>query len=222
MGQKTHPYGFRLGITKPWLSRWYSKHDYSKFLHEDLNLRKILKEKLRHAGISKIEIERVAGKMKVNIHTARPGIIIGKKGAGIEQLRTDIQKHFGTEINLNIIELRKAEADAQLISESIAEQLERRVAFRRAMKKAMGQAFKFGVKGIKVQCSGRLAGSEIARTERYAEGSVPLHTLRADIDYGFSEAYTTYGQIGVKVWVYRGELLSPRKRTHNVQKEVES
>lgn len=220
VGQKTHPYGFRLGITKPWLSKWYNKHDYSKYLQEDLKIREILKDKLRHAGVSKIEIERVAGKMKVNIHTARPGIIIGKKGAGIEQLRQDIQKHSKTEINLNIIELRKAEADAQLIAESIADQLERRVAFRRAMKKAMSQAFKFGVKGIKVQCSGRLAGSEIARTERYAEGSVPLHTLRADIDYGFAEAYTTYGQIGVKVWIYKGEVLAPRRRIQP-QKEVE-
>lgn len=212
MGQKTHPLGFRLGVTKTWSSRWFSVRDYPKYLHDDLKIRRLLKEKLYHAGIAKIDIERVAGKVKIDIHTARPGIVIGKKGAGIEQVRLEVQKLAGTEVSLNIVEVRKAEADAQLIAEAIGDQLEKRVAFRRAMKKAMNQAFKFGVKGIKVQCSGRLGGSEIARTERYAEGSVPLHTLRADIDYGFAEAYTTYGQIGIKVWVYKGEVLTSRKR----------
>lgn len=207
MGQKTHPIGFRIGVNKTWNSRWFSVRDYVRFLHEDLKLREFLKKKVRHAGISKIEIERVANKAKINIHTARPGIVIGKKGTGIDQLRNEAQKLSKSEVFLNILEVRKAEADAQLIAENIADQLEKRVAFRRAMKKAMSQAFKFGVSGIKIQCAGRLGGAEIARTERYAEGSVPLHTLRADIDYGFTEAYTTYGQIGIKVWVYKGELI---------------
>lgn len=207
MGQKTHPIGFRLGVNKTWSSRWYSQREYVKFLHEDLKLRAFLKKKLRHAGVSKIDIERVAQKAKINIYTARPGIVIGKKGSGIDQLKAEAQKIATTEIFINIMEVRKAEADAQLIAESIADQLSKRIAFRRAMKKAMSQAFKFGVAGIKIQCSGRLGGAEIARVERYAEGSVPLHTLRADIDYGFTEAYTTYGQIGIKVWVYKGELL---------------
>ena len=211
MGQKTHPFGFRLGVNKTWLSRWYSSKDYSNFLHEDLKIRDFLKDKVRHAGVAKIEIERLANKIKINIHTARPGIVIGKKGTGIEQLRSDVQKLIKSEVFINIMEVRKAEADAQLISENIADQLEKRVAFRRAMKKAMSQAFKFGVNGIKIQCAGRLGGSEIARTERYAEGSIPLHTLRADIDYGFSEAYTTYGQIGVKVWVYKGEVIGKHR-----------
>lgn len=207
MGQKTHPIGFRLGVNKTWASRWFSVREYVNFLHEDLKLRDFLKKRVKHAGISKIEIERVANKAKINIHTARPGIVIGKKGTGIDQLRAETQKLSKSEVFINILEVRKAEADAQLIAENIADQLEKRVAFRRAMKKAMSQAFKFGVNGIKIQCAGRLGGSEIARTERYAEGSVPLHTLRADIDYGFAEAYTTYGQIGVKVWVYKGEVI---------------
>ncbi len=207
MGQKTHPIGFRLGVNKTWASRWFSVREYATFLHEDLKLRDFLKKKLNHAGVSKVEIERLANKIKINIHTARPGIVIGKKGTGIDQLRAEVQKLSKSEIFINILEVRKAEADAQLIAASIADQLQKRIAFRRAMKKAMSQAFKFGVKGIKVQCSGRLGGAEIARTERYAEGSVPLQTLRADIDYGFAEAYTTYGQIGVKVWVYKGEII---------------
>jgi len=216
VGQKTHPIGFRLGVNKTWRSRWFSVREYVNFLHEDLKLREFLKKKLLHAGISKIEIERVANKAKINIHTARPGIVIGKKGTGIDQIRAETQKMSKSEIFLNILEVRKAEADAQLIAESIADQLEKRIAFRRAMKKAMSQAFKFGVNGIKIQCAGRLGGAEIARTERYAEGSVPLHTLRADIDYGFTEAYTTYGQIGIKVWVYRGEVLQ-KKPPHQQQ-----
>lgn len=222
MGQKTHPIGFRLGVNKTWNSKWYSSRQYVFFLHEDLRLREFLKDKLRHAGVSRIELERVANKIKANIHTARPGIVIGKKGTGIDQLRAEAQRLTKSDIFLNIIEVRKAEADAQLVAENIADQIERRVAFRRAMKKAMSQAFKFGVKGIKIQCSGRLGGSEIARRERYAEGSVPLHTLRADIDYGFAEAFTTYGQIGVKVWIYKGEVLQ-RRRTHELPNQsVES
>ena len=213
MGQKTHPIGFRLGVNKTWSSRWFSVKDYAAFLHEDLKIRDFLKAKLRHAGVSRIDIERVAGKVKINIHTARPGIVIGKKGSGIDQVRAEAQKLSKSEIFVNVLEVRKAEADAQLISENIADQLEKRIAFRRAMKKAMSQAFKFGVSGIKIQCSGRLGGAEIARVERYAEGSVPLHTLRADIDYGTAEALTTYGLIGIKVWVYKGEFIGKQVRS---------
>ncbi len=213
MGQKTHPIGFRLGVNKTWSSRWFSVRDYAAFLHEDLKIRDFLKKKLRHAGVSRIDIERVAGKVKINIHTARPGIVIGKKGSGIDQVRAEAQKLSKSEIFVNVLEVRKAEADAQLISENIADQLEKRIAFRRAMKKAMSQAFKFGVSGIKIQCSGRLGGAEIARVERYAEGSVPLHTLRADIDYGTAEALTTYGLIGIKVWVYKGEFIGKQVRS---------
>lgn len=212
MGQKTHPIGFRLGVNKTWSSRWFNVKDYATFLHEDLKLRNYIKQKIKHAGISKIDIERVANKAKINIHTARPGIVIGKKGTGIDQLRAEVQKQVKSEIFINIHEVRKAEADAQLIAENIADQLAKRVAFRRAMKKAMSQAFKFGVLGIKIQCAGRLGGAEIARTERYAEGSIPLHTLRANIDYGVTEALTTYGLIGVKVWVYKGLLLKNKTR----------
>jgi small subunit ribosomal protein S3 len=211
MGQKTHPIGFRLGVNKTWVSRWFAARDYANFLHEDLKLRGHLKKKLRHAGVSRIEIERLLNKTKINIHTARPGVVIGKKGTGIDLLRAEVQKLSKSELFINIIEVRKAEADAQLIAENIADQLEKRVAFRRAMKKAMSQAFKFGVNGIKIQCSGRLGGAEIARVERYAEGSVPLHTLRADIDYGFAEALTTYGLIGIKVWVYKGEVIAKNR-----------
>lgn len=215
MGQKTHPIGFRIGVNKTWKSRWFSVKEYASFIKEDLKLREFLKEKVRHAGIARIDIERVANKAKINIHAARPGIVIGKKGTGIEQLKAETQKLTKSEVFINILEVRKAEADAQLISENVADQLQKRVAFRRAMKKAMSQAFKFGVKGIKIQCAGRLGGAEIARTERYAEGSVPLHTLRADIDYGTCEALTTYGQIGVKVWVYKGEVIE-RKQPKNL------
>ena len=217
MGQKTNPIGFRIGVNKTWKSRWYSVREYKNFLLEDIKLRKFLKQRVSHAGISRIDIERVANKAKINIHAARPGIVIGKKGTGIEQLKLEAQKISKSEIYINILEVRKAEADAQLIAENICDQLQKRIAFRRAMKKAMSQAFKFGVKGIKVQCSGRLGGAEIARLERYAEGSVPLHTLRADIDYGFAEALTTYGQIGVKVWVYKGEVYGKRSPTPLVQ-----
>jgi small subunit ribosomal protein S3 len=205
MGQKVHPIGFRLGVTRTWDSRWYSKKDYAKLLHEDLKLRSELKKKLYAAGIAKIEIERAANKVKINVHTARPGIVIGKKGAGVDQLRAEIQKFSSSEILLNIIEVKNPEANAQLISENVAAQLEKRVAFRRAMKKCMTAAFKQGVKGIKIRCAGRLGGAEIARAEWYSEDSVPLHTLRANVDYGTAQAYTVYGVIGIKVWVYHGE-----------------
>lgn len=205
MGQKVHPIGFRLGVTRTWDSRWYSKKDYAKLLHEDLKLRSELKKKLYAAGIAKIEIERAANKVKINVHTARPGIVIGKKGAGVDQLRAEIQKFSSAEILLNIIEVKNPEANAQLISENVAAQLEKRVAFRRAMKKCMTAAFKQGIKGIKIRVAGRLGGAEIARAEWYSEDSVPLHTLRANVDYGTAQAYTVYGVIGVKVWVYHGE-----------------
>lgn len=208
MGQKTHPKGFRLGITKTWDSRWYAegKH-YAQMIHEDEALRKDLKKKLFHAGVSKIEIERPAGKVIVNVFVARPGLAIGKKGAGIEHLRLEMQAHTKDEVQVNIKEVRKAEIDAQLVAENVANQLERRVAFRRAMKKAVQSALKLGAEGIKIQCAGRLGGAELARCEWYREGRVPLHTLRADIDYGFAEAMTTYGKIGVKTWIYKGEIL---------------
>lgn len=212
MGQKVNPVGFRLGITQTWESRWFAKKDYSRLLHEDIKLRKYLKSKLYGAGISKIEIERAANKVKINVHTARPGIVIGKKGAGVESLKSDVQKLSGNEIFLNIIEVKKPEANATLIAENVASQLEKRVAFRRAMKKCMTAAFKQGIKGIKIRVSGRLGGAEIARTEWYSEDSVPLHTLRANIDYGTAEARTTYGVIGVKAWVYHGETQTLKKQ----------
>ena len=207
MGQKTHPIGFRLGVIRPWLSRWYSKKDYARWLHEDIEFRKLIKERLASMGVSKIEIERAASKVKINIHTSRPGLVIGKKGSGIDVLKAELQKRTQNEVFLNIQEVRKAETDAQLVAENIALQLERRVAYRRAMKKAVQTAQKFGAKGIKVMSAGRLAGSEIARTEWYREGRVPLHTLRSDIDYGLAEAHTTYGLIGVKVWIYSGDVV---------------
>ncbi|PLY00563.1 MAG: 30S ribosomal protein S3 [Desulfuromonas sp.] len=208
MGQKVHPIGFRLGFNRTWESRWYSEADYAKLLHEDIKLRSFLKKRLFHAGISKIEIERAASKAKFNIFAARPGIIIGKKGAEVESLKKELAKLTDNEVFLNIQEVRKPEVDAQLVAESVALQMERRVAFRRAMKKSVGQALKFGAQGIKIECSGRLGGAEMSRREWYREGRVPLHTLRADIDYGFAEAKTTYGIIGVKVLIFKGELLS--------------
>ncbi len=212
MGQKVNPIGFRLGITRSWDSRWYSKKDFSKLLFEDIQLRKFLKSKLYSAGIARIEIERAANKVKINVHTARPGIVIGKKGAGVEQLKAEVQKLSKNEVFLNILEVKKPEANATLIAENVASQLEKRVAFRRAMKKCMTSAFKQGIKGIKIRCSGRLGGAEIARTEWYSEDSVPLHTLRANIDYGTAEARTTYGVIGVKTWVYHGETQTLKKQ----------
>ncbi|MBI3448484.1 MAG: 30S ribosomal protein S3 [Acidobacteria bacterium] len=206
MGQKVHPYGFRLGFNKPWRSRWYEKRKYAEWLHEDLRLRAELKKRLAHAGISSIEIERAANKLKINILTSRPGIIIGKRGSEVDKLRDEIQKKTGREVFINIQEILKPELEAQLVGESVAMQLEKRVAFRRAMRKAIEAAVRFGARGIKIRCSGRLAGTEIARSEWYLNGRLPLHTLRSDIDYGFAEAQTTYGKIGVKVWIYKGEL----------------
>jgi small subunit ribosomal protein S3 len=212
MGQKVHPIGFRLGVTRTWDSRWYSKKDYAKLLHEDIHIRETLKEKLYSAGIAKIEIERAASKVKINVHTARPGIVIGKKGAGVEQIKAEVQRMSKSDVFLNIIEVKKPEANATLIAENVAAQLEKRVAFRRAMKKCMTAAFKQGVKGIKIRVSGRLGGAEIARTEWYSEDSVPLHTLRANVDYGTAMAKTTYGVIGVKTWVYHGEIATLKKQ----------
>ena len=205
MGQKVHPYGFRIGINKTWRSRWYSEKKYAELLHEDLELRKDLKKKLGHAGVSAIEIERAANKLKVNILTSRPGIIIGRKGSEVDRLKEEIRKRTNREVFINILEIDKPEVDPQLVAEAIAMQLTRRVAFRRAMRKAVESAQRFGAKGIKVRVGGRLGGSEIARSEWYLEGQLPLHTLRADVGYGFTEAQTTYGIIGVKVWIYRGE-----------------
>ena len=205
MGHKVHPYGFRLGFNKTWRSRWYASRKYAELLHEDLALRKALKKRLGHAGVSAIEIERAANKLKVNILTSRPGIIIGRKGAEVDRLKDDIKKRTQRDVFINILEIDKPEIDAQLVGEAIAMQLEKRVAFRRATRKAVESAQRFGAKGIKVRVGGRLAGAEIARTEWYLEGRLPLHTLRSEIDYGFAEARTTYGVIGVKVWIYRGE-----------------
>lgn len=207
MGQKVHPIGFRLGISKTWSSRWYANKDYADFVVEDYQIRKFVKDRLFHAGISKIEIERAANKAKVKIHTARPGIVIGKRGAEIENLRRELEKKLGREIIIDIQEVRKPELDAQLVAENVAQQLLRRIAFRRAMKKAVGTALKFGAQGIKIMCAGRLGGAEMARREWYREGRVPLHTLRADIDYGFAEAKTTYGIIGIKVTIFKGEII---------------
>ncbi len=207
MGQKVHPVGLRLGIIKTWDSRWFSQKNYATLLHEDIKIRKIVKERLMHAGVSKIEIERAGQKAKINIHTARPGIIIGKKGAEVDKLKKDLEAMTGKQMYINIQEIRRPELDAQLVAENIALQLERRIAFRRAMKKAVTSALRLGALGIKITCAGRLAGAEIARTEWYREGRVPLHTLRADIQYGFFEAKTTMGQIGVKVLIYRGDVL---------------
>jgi small subunit ribosomal protein S3 len=207
LGQKVSPISFRLGVIKTWDSRWYASADYAKLLHEDLKLRSFLKKRLYNSGVSKIEIERAANKAKINIYTARPGLIIGKKGSEVETLKKDLAKLTDTEIYLNIQEVRKPELDAQLVAENVAMQLERRIAFRRAMKKSVTSALKFGAKGIRITCSGRLGGAEMSRTEWYREGRVPLHTLRADIDYGFAEAKTTYGIIGVKVLIFKGEVL---------------
>jgi small subunit ribosomal protein S3 len=212
MGQKVHPIGFRVGVIRGWESRWFSKIDYAKNLHSDLKLRRFLKEKLHSAGIARIEIERAASKVKVNVHTARPGIVIGKKGSGVETLRAEVQRVSGTEVFLNIIEVKNPEANAQLIAENVAQQLQKRVAFRRAMKKVMTSAFRQGIKGMKIQVSGRLGGAEIARTEWYSDESVPLHTLRANIDYGFAESHTAYGVIGVKTWIYTGEIQTLKKQ----------
>jgi small subunit ribosomal protein S3 len=213
MGQKVHPYGFRLGFNKPWRSRWFAKQGYSKLLQEDLELKTDLRNRLKSAGVSSIEVDRPGNKLRVTIRTSRPGIIIGRKGAEIEKLKQDLAKRTKREVFIDIQEVHKPELDAQLVSESIALQLEKRVAFRRAMRKAVDSALRFGCKGIKVRVSGRLNGAEIARSEWYLQGQLPLHTLRADIDYGFSEASTTYGVIGVKAWLYKGEILGDKRRT---------
>ncbi len=205
MGQKTNPIGLRLGIIKSWESRWYSEKDYSKLLQEDINLRKFLMKKLSTAGISKIIIERPAKLANITLHTSRPGVIIGKKGSDIEKLKKSISKMVSGDVNINILEVKKPELDSQLVADNIAQQLEKRVAFRRAMKRAVQSAMRLGAGGIRVNCSGRLGGAEIARTEWYREGRVPLHTLRADVDYGVSRANTTYGICGVKVWIFKGE-----------------
>jgi small subunit ribosomal protein S3 len=215
MGQKVHPYGFRLGFNKTWRSRWFAKDDYARLLHEDLALKRMLKERLRAAGVSSIEVDRPGNKLRITIRTARPGIIIGRKGSEIEKLKLEVQKRTNREVYIDIQEVYKPELDSQLVAESIALQLEKRVAFRRAMRKAVDSAMRFGSKdnvGIKVRVGGRLNGAEIARSEWYLQGQLPLHTLRADIDYGFAEARTTYGVIGVKVWIYKGEILEGKGR----------
>jgi small subunit ribosomal protein S3 len=207
LGQKINPIGFRLGVTKTWDSKWYAEADYAKLLHEDLAIRKYLKKRLYSSGVSKIEIERAANKCKINIFSARPGLIIGKKGSEVETIKKELALISSKEIFITINEVRKPELDAQLVAENVALQLERRIAFRRAMKKSVTSTLKFGAKGIRITCSGRLGGAEMSRTEWYREGRVPLHTLRADIDYGFAEAKTTYGLIGIKVLIFKGEIL---------------
>jgi len=206
LGHKVHPIGFRLGITKDWDSRWFGGKDYALFVHEDLKIRKLVKKRLFHAGISKIEIERTSSEVKVIIRTARPGIVIGKRGAEIDVMKKVLSDLTGKKMNLEIVEVRRPDTDAQLVAENVALQLERRVSFRRAMKRAVTSALRMGVKGVKITCGGRLGGSEIARSEWYREGRVPLHTLRADIDYGIAESHTTYGIIGIKVLIYKGEV----------------
>ncbi|MDR2050524.1 MAG: 30S ribosomal protein S3 [Deltaproteobacteria bacterium] len=207
MGQKVNPYGFRLGYNKNWQSRWYSNREYSDFVLEDRKIRDYVKKLLFSSGLSRIEIERAGGKVRLILYTARPGIVIGRKGVEIEKLRADLKKRFTREFSIEVNEIRRPEVEAQLVAESIAQQLERRVAFRRAMKRTVAMSRKFGAEGIKVNCAGRLAGAEIARAEWYRDGRVPLQTLRADIEFGFAEAHTTYGLIGIKVWVFKGELL---------------
>jgi small subunit ribosomal protein S3 len=213
MGQKVHPYGFRLGVTKTWRSRWFAKADYAKLLQEDMDLKESLRDRLKAAGVSSVEVDRPGNKLRVTIRTSRPGIIIGRKGAEIEKLKGDLAKKTNREVFIDIQEVHKPELDAQLVAESIALQLEKRVAFRRAMRKSVDSALRFGCKGIKVRVSGRLNGAEIARSEWYLQGQLPLHTLRADLDYGFAEAHTTYGVIGVKCWVYKGEIIEGQRRT---------
>lgn len=213
LGQKVHPYGFRLGYRVTWKSRWFAKKDYGQLLHEDLKIKRHLKKRFYHAGISHIEIERAANKLTVIVHTSRPGIIIGRKGSEIDRLKTDLQATTGRDVYINIQEVHKPELDAQLVGESIALQLEKRVAFRRAMRRAVDTSLRFGAKGIRVRCGGRLNGAEIARAEWYLHGRLPLHTLRADIDYGFAEAFTTYGVIGVKVWIYKGDIYESQEST---------
>jgi len=213
LGQKVHPKGFRIGVIKDWDGRWFAnRKDYADLLHEDLKIRSQIKERFFTAGVSRVEIERAANRAKITIHTARPGMVIGKGGAEVDRLRKELEVASGKQLQINIVEVKRPEIDAQLVAENIAFQLERRVSFRRAMRQAQQRAMRFGALGIKVRVSGRLNGAEIARTEWTPEGSIPLHTLRADIDYGFAEARTTYGRIGVKVWIYKGEVLPERRR----------
>ncbi len=220
MGQKVHPKGFRLNVTEAWDSRWFARRDYPELLHEDIKVRNFLKKRLYHAGVSRIDIERAASKAKINIHTARPGIVIGKKGAEIEKLKQELARLTRKETFINIHEVRRPDLDAQLVAENVALQLERRVAFRRAMKEALARAMRMGAQGVRIQCAGRLGGSEIARSEWYREGRVPLHTLRADVNYGFAEARTTYGVIGVKVWIFRGEVLTRQEEEQRATERV--
>jgi small subunit ribosomal protein S3 len=212
VGQKVNPVGLRIGIIKDWKSKWYADKDYVDLLHEDLAIRNYVKDKLYHAGVSSIEIERAANRVRITIQTAKPGIVIGRKGSGVEIIRNELEKMTGKQVHINIEEIKVPELDAQLVAENIASQLERRIAFRRAMKQAITRTMRMGAKGIKIACSGRLAGAEMARREGYHEGTVPLQTLRADVDYGFAEAKTTYGLIGVKVWIYKGDVLPEAKK----------
>ncbi|MBR5173073.1 MAG: 30S ribosomal protein S3 [Phascolarctobacterium sp.] len=211
MGQKVHPHGLRVGVIKGWDSKWYAGKDYEKFLLEDIKIREFIKEKLFLSGISKVEIERASNKARISIHTAKPGMVIGRQGSNIELLKTDLKKMTDSAIDINIVEVKTPDMDATLVAENIAAQLERRIAFRRAMKQCVGRTMRMGAKGIKITCGGRLGGAEIARSESYREGSIPLHTLRADIDYGTAEAHTTYGRIGIKVWIYKGEVLPEKE-----------
>lgn len=214
MGQKTHPVGYRLGYSATWSSRWFAEKDFARLLHQDIKIRRMVKSRLYHAGVSKVEIERSGDQIRVIIYTARPGIIIGRKGAEVDKLKAALEKQYGGQVYITVKEIKKPELDAQLVSENIAMQLEKRVAFRRAMKRSIAAALRLGAQGVRITCAGRLGGAEIARTEWYREGRVPLHTLRANIDYGFAEAHTTMGQIGIKTWIYKGEMLpvQPERR----------
>lgn len=216
MGQKVNPHGLRVGVIKDWDSKWYAGKDYEKFLLEDIKIREFIKEKLFLSGISKVEIERASNKARISIHTAKPGMVIGRQGSNIELLKSDLKKMTESAIEINIVEVKTPDMDATLVAENIAAQLERRIAFRRAMKQCVGRTMRMGAKGIKITCGGRLGGAEIARSESYREGSIPLHTLRADIDYGTAEAHTTYGRIGIKVWIYKGEVLPESKEAAKV------
>lgn len=216
MGQKVNPHGLRVGVIKGWDSKWYAGKDYEKFLLEDIKIREFIKEKLFLSGISKVEIERASNKARISIHTAKPGMVIGRQGSNIELLKSDLKKMTESAIEINIVEVKTPDMDATLVAENIAAQLERRIAFRRAMKQCFGRTMRMGAKGIKITCGGRLGGAEIARSESYREGSIPLHTLRADIDYGTAEAHTTYGRIGIKVWIYKGEVLPESKEAAKV------
>ena len=216
MGQKVNPHGLRVGVIKGWDSKWYAGKDYEKFLLEDIKIREFIKEKLFLSGISKVEIERASNKARISIHTAKPGMVIGRQGSNIELLKSDLKKMTESAIEINIVEVKTPDMDATLVAENIAAQLERRIAFRRAMKQCVGRTMRMGAKGIKITCGGRLGGAEIARSESYREGSIPLHTLCADIDYGTAEAHTTYGRIGIKVWIYKGEVLPESKEAAKV------